>query len=322
MATGTHTYKNSTPDSPTAIKNHFLGEIAIPAKREYTLISQFAKSEKITGESYNVPSFKKLDVPNSVERVNEDSDFQISKVEFDGKTKSLAQFGEAMVLNKTFLRRNMGVIQVLDILKEELRQNMGLRLEKIAKSALDEGKLIMTPTGASAQQVDTNGTASQAAANNLNIYHFQYLQLLAQDTYAIPMIKSLGAYAYLTRGNALFNLMQDSRMISLHDGVPGYLKKFGVKQIGDIQIYSSPEEELFSSTLGTNSDVAEGVLLGNDCLRMFYSSPFELKVDLGDTAANHYGQEGYIWYDADLNCMIPTDSVEKRRIRHIRVTSA
>jgi hypothetical protein len=322
MATGSHTYANSTPSSPTAIQNHFLGQIAIPARRDYTLISQFAKNEKITGSSYNIPSFKKLDIPASVERANENDDFQVSRVEFDGKTKSLAQFGHAMELDHTFIRRNLGVIDVLNILEDELRQDMGLRLEKICKSALDEGKLIMTPTGAATQQVDANGTASQAAANNLNVYHFQYLELLASDTYAIPYLNSMGCYAYLTRGGAMFNLLQDSRFIEVHRGLPEYLLKSSVGQIGGIKIFKSPEEELFSSTLGTDQNVSEGVLLGEDCLRMFYTSPFQLKVDMGDTAANFYGQKGYLWYDADLNVTIPTDSVEKRRIRHIRVTSA
>lgn len=322
MAIGSHTYANSTPSTPTAIQNHFLGEIAVPARRDYTLISQFAKDAKITGASYNVPSFKKLDIPTSVERANENDDFQVSRVEFDGKSASLSQFGHAMELDKTFIRRNLGVIDVLKILEDELRQDMGLRLEKICKSALDGGKLIFTPTGYASQQVDVNGTASQAAANNLSVYHYQYLELLASDTYAIPMINSMGAWPYLTRGGAVFSLKRDPELQAVYQGVPEYLQKYNVGKIGNIQIFQSPEEELFSSTLGTNSNVSEGVLLGEDCLRMFYTSPFQLKMDMGETAANHYAQKGYLWYDADLNVMIPTDSVEKRRIRHIRVTSA
>lgn len=322
MAIGSHLYSGSTPSSPTAIQDHFLGEVFKPAMRDLVNLARFSKKQKITGLSYNLPSYKKLEIATNVERTSEDADFRLARVEFDGKTADLALQGNAIELDETFRKRNMGVMDVISILRDELQQDMALQLDKLHKSALDNGKLIMTPTGYSSQQVDVNGTASQSAANNLSVYHYEYLNLLARDKYGIPMISQLGGYAYITRGQATFALRRDPEFQAIHQGVPSYLEKSKVAQIGDIKIFETNEEELFVDNLGTNSDVAEGVLLGEDSMRMFFNSPFEVFIDQQKIAANHFGTKEYIWYKADLNVMIPTDSVEKRRIRHIRVTSA
>lgn len=322
MALGTHTYGGSTPSSPTAIQNHFLANVVVPAKREMTLISQFARQTKITGLSVTLPSYKKLAIPNSVNSANEYSTVQLSRVEFDGKSANLAFFDHGMEFSKAMVDRNQGIMPVIDILKDELQQELALRLELIHKAALDEGKLVFTPRGYTSFQVDTNGTPSQQATNNLSVYHYQYLDLLASDHYAIPKIASMGCYAYLTRGGAAFSLLQDPLFQAIHTGVPDYLMKNSVGQIGDIKIFKSPEEELFSSSLGVNSNVSEGVLLGNQSMEMFFNKPFEFHMDTEDRMANNFGRSGYMWYRADLGVTLPTDSVEKRRVRHIRVTSA
>lgn len=325
MATGIHTYAGSTPASPTAIQNHFLGQIAMPAARDYAALSQFSKKELITGSSYNVPSYKKIEVPTTadVTRAEDPTNFRLSRVELDGKSGSLALFGEAMELDEAFRKRNMGVIDIMKIMEDELRQSMGLRLEILHKAALDTGNLVMTPTGSASQQVDVNGTASQAAAVNLSVYHYQYLSLLAGDTYAIPGIRSLGGnYAYFSRGEAFFALQRDPEYQARHEGVPSSLSNFLVAQVGKVKLFHTPEEQLFANNLGTNSDVAEGVLLGEDCLRMYMNSPFQVFIDQQKSAANTFGTKEYLWYKGDLGVITPTDSVEKRRIRHIRVTSA
>lgn len=322
MAIGAHTYAGDTPSTPTAIQDHFLGEVFKPAMRDMVNLARFSKKQKISGLSYNLPSYKKLEVASSVERTSEDAEFRLARVEFDGKTADLKLQGQAIELDETFRKRNLGVMDVISILKDELQQDMALQLDKLHKSALDNGKLILTPTGYSSQQVDVNGTASQAAANNLSVYHYQYLSLLAKDSYAIPFIQGLNAYAYVTRGKACFALRRDPEFQAIHQGVPSYLQGMLVAQVGDVKIYETNEEELFVDNLGTNSDVAEGVLLGDDSMRMFFNSPFEIFMDQNKVAANHFGTKEYLWYKADLNVMIPTDSVEKRRIRHIRVTSS
>ena len=322
MAIGSHTYAGSTPTSPAAIQSHFISEVFQPAMRGLVDLARFSKKVEITGKTYNIPSYKKLDIADSVVRGSEDAEFRLSRVEFDGKSADLSLQGNAIEFDNTFVSRNAGVMDVISILKDELQQEMKLQLDKIHKNALDAGNLIMTPTGYASQQVDVGGTPSQAAAANLSVYHFQYLRLLAGDTYAIPMIKQLGAYAYLTRGKACFALKRDPEFQAFHQGIPSQLQKGLVAEIDGIKIYENNEEELFLDNLGTNSDVAEGVLLGDEAMHMFYNGMFNVVMDRGEVAANHFGTKGYIYYKADLGVTLPTNSVEKRRVRHIRVTSS
>lgn len=322
MSVGTHTYAATTPSSPSAIQNHFLGEVFKPVMRDHVNLARFSKKQKITGLSYNLPSYKKMDIADSVERANENSDFRAAQIEMDGKSAELKLQGEAIRFNKTLISRNQGVIDVLEIVKSDLRQSMALQLDKIHKAALDGGNLIFTPTGGATQQIDTNGTASQSAANNMQIYHFQYLSLLANDVYAIKKVSELGCYAYITRGRAVFHLRRDPEYRALYQGVPSYLQKGHVAQVDDIKIFETNEEELYADNLGTSSNVAEGSLLGDEAMHMFFNKPFEIFVDMNETAANFYGTEGTLWYKADLGVMLPTNSIEKRRVRSIRITSA
>lgn len=321
MAAGINLYQDF-PDSPTALKDHYISkEIFEPVMREMAPLSNFSIKEKITGQSITIPNVKEIELIDAT-IAQEVGPMTKSKIEFNGKTADLERFGHVIEYSKEHVMRNEGVVQVKPILAKQLQADMAYQLEKQHKDALDTGQVCFIPTGSGAAVLDTDGTPSTAAANNLSLYHFRYLKLLASDTYQIPKLKSLGGYAYFSRGETFFSIQNDPQYQALNQGVPQSMQKFFVAQLYGINLFHTPEESLFLNNIGTNQDVAEGVLLGEGAMHMFYNKPFSISLDEDNKAYNAYGRIGQLWYNADLNVITPKDTNLKREVRHIRVTSS
>lgn len=315
------TYDGSMPSTPTALQDHFITEVFKPAMRN-SVLAQFCKKIRVNGASMNIPSYSKLGVKSSIDRANEQSNFTQSELSLDGKKVDMQLRGHAMVISETMSERNVGVYDIININRDELRQEMKTQIEKIVKQAMDNTPLDYVASGLTSASVTTSGTPTASALYNLNVYHAQRLSLLGADTYAIPKISSFGKYAAVFRGEAFLSLRNDSRWEGYYEGVPEGLKGLVVGEIADLRLFHHDDEEVLSNSIGTNSDVSEGLIFGQDSCWFGMIKPFQFYEDFGQTAANLYGTKRHLWYKADVAADIPSDSANKRRVRVIHWTSA
>ncbi len=320
MAQGVLNYGGDQP-STGALQDHFIAEVFKPAMTR-SVLANYAKKIMTEGNSFSIPSFETLELPSSIDRSDELSAFGVDKLVLDGRVINHVLRGRAMEITETMVNRNRNVYDIISIAREQLSQQMQRGIERIVKEAMDDTPIDVVFTGLASQSVTTTGTPTASATNNLNVYQCQYLSLLMRDTYAVPVLPELGAYAGVFRGDAFLSLRNDARWDAYYEGVPAGLRGFLVGQVADIALFHQDDEEILSNSLGTNSDVSEGLVFGQDACWFGMVSPFQFYEDMGQVAANDFGTKKYLWYKADAAAAIPSTSTNKRRVRVAHITSA
>lgn len=294
-------------DAPTGVyKNHEMSSNMRMAAIQETKFMQFCKPEagygKKKGESITITRVSNIAVPTSGQLV-ENSRIPEDDLALSTMSITVSEWGRAVPY--TSLSQDLGKFDIENTIQKKLRDQMSLVLDKAASASFKLGKIKAEPTGASSLNVDTGGSATQAAVVNLNMYHVEQIRDYMFSTLYIPPYEG-GDYMCLISTKGKRGIVSDPAWETWHkytDPSSKYNSEIG--RIENIRFIEINNTNALSGSLGTSSVLGEAVFFGEDACAMAVAEDPELRAaipqDFGRSkSVAWYGvlAFGQIWYDS------------------------
>lgn len=193
----------------------------------------------------------------------------------------------------TSFSTDLSEFNVENIVQRTLKDQMKLVLDNAVAAAFKAGQLKYEATGVTSYNLDTNGTASQQAVSNLNVFHIESIRDLMYGTYLIPPYEG-DDYIGLVSTKAKRGVMNDPAWEPWHrytDPEAKYNSEIGrMENIRFIEINNS---RALSGSIGLNGVAGEGVFFGADAVAMAVAEDPELRAKI----PTDYGRSlGVAWY--------------------------
>jgi hypothetical protein len=309
-------------DAPSvgAYKENQVSEIFRPAGFESLFFGLAAKKRVLMGESLTVPAYQNLDFPTTTV-LQEDQPIPMSKLSVTAKTISMSERGRAVAITGKTERRSP--FDILQAHRDAVAVMMTRELEEVISTAAKLTDIKVVLTGAAAESITTNGTASGTANSNPNIYHMQTLGLYMSDSLRIPVDPRYGAYVSVFRGAGIYGLQRDSEWREYYRGDKlGSIETQRAGQIGDIVIFKHNDPRVLLNNIGTGSAFTEGLLMGKDSVLFGFLDQIGLQYDFSKTKATDFGRFKYIAWLGDYGAGLFSDSVDAGLARTLHVTTA
>lgn len=255
----------SWADAPAtgAYQEQEIGETVRQAVEQMVWLP-LAKREPISsGQSVTVPLRGRLAEPTS-DLLTESVSIPLDKLTISAKVITLQERGRGLKISRKNINRSP-----IDLLAEHrmaIAEQMSLSFDKrLSEDGFQSGQLKYAPTGAASFTLATSGSFTAAALSNVNFYHITKLRDLAYRTYLMPKMDN-GKYVYVSSTAGIRGIMDDPKFIQIN--APQNASKFESNLVGTIHDVEIREENhTLSDSVGTNSDVAEGVFIANDAVR-------------------------------------------------------
>lgn len=310
-------------DAPTA--GAFKEHVVLDLFKQAGYMSVFRKVAEVkrvrTGESATIPSDQELTFALD-NKVDENQLLSQSKISINAKTITLYERGHSVAISNTAVLRSP--VDALEICKKRLVQHMQRDMEGVIASALKTAPIKYVATGASAQNITTNGTASGTCASGPNFYHLRYLSRYMQDDKRIPFHSLLGnAYAGIFRFSALQSIKDDAEYTEINRGLPRAVEQLqSIGQIEDFVIMGYNDSTVLNGAIGSGSAFSEGLLLGDECVYLCVQDDLSVKYDLSDGENTDFGRFKYVAYVGHIGAGLPSDSANAGLARVVHWTSA
>lgn len=308
-----------TYDAPSGVyKNHAMSE-----KIRYAAISnaefmQFARPEsgygKKKGESVTITRVSNLD--DTVNgRILEGQPIPEDEMTLSTVAITVSEFGRSVPF--TSLSDDLSEFNMDNIVQRKLRDQMSVVLDTAASTAYKQAKVKAIPDTAGSIVFDTDGTASTAAASNVNVFHIEKIRDYMFSNLKVPMID--GNYIGIVSTLFKRGVMNDPEWEKFHEyGSPEMKFKGEIGRMEGIRFIESNNLNALSQSLGTGGVLGEGVIFGEDAVAMAISIDPELRAKI----PSDYGRSrGVAWYGV-LDFGIIWDTANSGEARIVHVTSA
>ena len=308
-------------DAPSvgAYRENQVSEVFKPAGYASLFFNLADKRRVLMGETLTVPAYENLEFPTSV-ILDEDAPIPLSKLNVTAKTISMNERGRAVAITGKTQRRSP--FDILQAHKDDIAEMMKRELEEVISTALKTMPIKYVATGAATQTITTNGIAGAAALSNPNIYHMQNIGAYLQDTLRVPMDPRYGSYVGVFRGNGILSIQRDPEWRELHRGTG--LTSIDTLQAGkieDISLFRHNDQRVLDNAIGTNNDVSEGFVFGNQAVLFGFLEQIGLKFDFSESKATDFGRFKYIAWMGDYGAGIYSDSANSDLARGLHWTS-
>lgn len=304
--------------STGAYKENQVAEAFMAAGFKSVLFNLADKRRVASGESLTVPSVSEITFPTST-ALDELQTIPLSKLTISAKTISMAEKGRAIAVTGRTQRRSP--IDVLSAHKSKVSEMMSRELESVISTALKTSNIKYVANGVASQNITTNGTAGAAALSNPNIYHLRYMSNYMSDTLRAPKHRKFNSYVGLFRGNAIMSIQNDPEYTEINNGLPNEFSRLSVGKIADISLMSHNDDNVLSNTIGTNSDVSEGIIMGDEAVLFGFLEQIRLVYDFSETKATDFGRFKYIAWKGDYGAGLYSDSANAGLARVMHYTS-
>lgn len=231
---------------------------------EQMVFQQFANQVDIkSGQSVTIPTVGRLAEPTST-LLNESTSIPIDKLSITAKTIEMQERGRAVHISRKAMNRSP--IDLLAEHRDRISEQMALTMDKVlSENGFQSGQLKYAPTGSATYNLGTSGSFGAAALSNINFWHLQKLRDLAYRTYFMPKMPN-GKFSLVLSTAGIREIQNDPQYIQINS--PQNSGVFSQNKIQmslfDIDIYE--DNHTLSDTVGTNSDVAEGVFIAKDAV--------------------------------------------------------
>lgn len=310
-----------TYDAPTGVyKNHAMSADLRMASIAQTKFVQFTAPAdgygKKKGESVTITRVSNVDVPTDdtlleLERIPED-EIALSTQHID-----VAERGRAIPY--TSLAADLSSIDLENAIQKKLRDQLSLRLDKVAATAFKAGMIKAIPDGVASLVFDTDGTASTTAAANLQVYHVEQIRDYMFSTLNIAPYAN-GDFMALASTKALRGIKRDpnwEKWKTYSDPAAKFNAEVG--RIESVRFVEINNTNVLSASLGTSSVLGEAVFFGDDPVVMANVMDPELRAK----ESEDYGRsKGVAWYGIYGFDQIWKDSANAGEARVVHVTSA
>lgn len=309
-----------TYDAVTGVyKNHTLSSDLRSAAIAETHIMQFVSPEagygKKAGESITIVRISNINEPTTgtlseSERIPEDN-LSMSSVAI-----TVAEWGRSVPF--TNLATQLGKFDPGSMVQKKLMEQMKLTMDTAAAAAFKTAKVVVEPTGIASLNVDTAGTATQAATVGLNVYHVEQIRDYMFGTLHVPYYEG-DSYIGLVATKSKRSLMADPGFETWHkytDPQAKYNSEIGrLEQIRFVEINHT---NALSNSKGTGSVLGEGLFFGEDAVVMAVAEDPELRRAI----PQDYGRvQGVAWYGIlQFGLVWDTANAGEARVVHLSST--
>lgn len=316
MATHSWTY-----NAPTGVyQNHALSSDIRMAAIAQTVFMQFSKPADgygmHKGSNVTITRVSNVAVPS------DDSLVELDRIPEDTmslSTQAIATAERGRAIPYTALSLDLAHFDLENAIQKKLRDQLALRLDYLVATAFKAGQVKAIPDGIASLTMDTDGTASTAAASNLNVYHMEQLRDQLFSTYNVAPYSN-GDYMMIGSTKALRGIKRDpnwEKWKVYSDSAAKYNSEVG--KIEGIRVMESNNTNALSQSLGTGSVLGEAVVFGDDPIAMATVRDPELRAK----ESEDYGRsKGVAWYGNYGFDQIWKDSATAGEARVIHITSA
>jgi N4-gp56 family major capsid protein len=308
-------------DAPSGVfKSHAMSEQLRYAAIAETKGMQFVTTEpgygKKRGESVTISRISRLAIPTTGQLLET---VQIPEDVLTLTTVSItvAEWGRSVPY--TSLSTDLNEFNMESIVQRALRDQMKIILDNACFTAFKTAKIKMTMTGVASVNFDTNGTVSQTAAANFNVYGVEQARDYLYTTLQTPPFEG-DDYIGLVSTKAKRGVMSDPAWEPWHrytDPEAKYNSEIG--RLENVRFIEINNTGALSANPGASQTVqGEGLIFGADAVAVAVAEDPELRARM----PTDYGRSrGVAWYGV-LNFGLVWDTANAGEARVLHVTSA
>lgn len=307
----------SSPDG--VYKNHTMSEQLRYAAIAETKFMQFVTPEsgygKKKGESVTITRIANFEVP-------EDGQLQeLTQIPEDNLVMTtvaitVREWGRAVPY--TELSTDLSEFNIENIIQRKLKDQMKLVMDDAASVAYKDGQIIATMTGVASVQIDTNGTPSQVASANLNVYGVEVIRDFMYSDLNIPPFEG-DDYIGLVSTKAKRGVMNDPDFEVWHkytDPEAKYNSEIG--RLENIRFVEINNTRALDPSPGAQTVMGEAVFFGADAVAVAIALDPELRAKI----PSDYGRSrGVAWYGILDFLQVWGDSASPGEARVVHLTS-
>jgi N4-gp56 family major capsid protein len=284
-----------TFDAPSGTyKNHTLSSDLRQAAIVDTKFMQFVKPEpgygRKKGDTITITRVSNLTVPTDgtlqeTQRIPED----VLTITTTGIT--VVEWGRAVPY--TSLSEDLSEFNIENSVQASLKNQMKVVMDNASAAAFKTGQIKAEQTGVSSVNFDTNGTPSQIATANLNVYAVEQIRDYMYSTLYIPPFEG-DDYIGLVSTKAARGVKDDPIWEVWHkytDPEAKYNAEIG--RLENIRFVESPNVNALSSVVGSSSNTGEAVFFGMDPVVMAVAQDPELRAAIPQDFGR---QKNVAWY--------------------------
>jgi N4-gp56 family major capsid protein len=310
-------------DAPTGVyKNHDLSSKLRMASIKAAKFMQFVKPEpgygKKKGESVTITRVSNVAVPTSdvlteTDRIPEDT--------LSMSTQAITVSERGRSIHFTGLHENLGMFDLQNIIQMKLRDQLKLAMDNVAATAAISGQILAIPTGTSTTTFETDGSATNTAASNLNVYHVESIRDYMWSTLNIAPYSG-DDYACILTTQAKRGLLRDPDWQDWKKYTDPSAKYNGeIGRLENIRFVETNNTTVLSENLGTGTVMGEAVFMGEEPLVMAVAQDPELRVE--NNVGNDFGRSKAVaWYGIYNIGQVFSDSATAGEARTVFLTSA
>jgi N4-gp56 family major capsid protein len=309
-------------DAPSGVyKNHDLSSKIRMAAIKETKFMQFVKPEdgygKKKGESVTITRVSNISVPTS-DLINEFNDIPEDTLSLSTQAISVAERGRAIPYTK--LSQDLASFDLGNAIQKKLKDQLKLTLDIKAADAFKAGQILAIPTGISETTFETDGSASNAAVSNLNMYHVESVRDYMYSTLNIAPYMD-DDYVCVMSTQAKRGLLRDPAWVDWKKYTDPAAKFNGeVGRIENIRFVETNNTSALADQAGTGSVLGKAVFFGEDPVVMAVAEDPHLLAE--DNVGGRFGRfKSVAWYGIYGFGQIWSDSANAGEARVCYLTS-
>lgn len=314
-----NTWVSSGPSG--VYKNHALSSKLRLASIKEAKFMQFVYPEegygKKKGESVTITRVSNIDVPTD-DVLNEMNSIPQDSLSLSTQAVTVSERGRAIPYSS--LAVDLSEYDLENVIQKKLKDQLKLRMDIAAASAFKAGKILAVPTGVAATTFETDGSVSNTATSNLNMYHVESIRDYMYSTLNIAPYEG-DDYVCIMATMAKRGLMRDPAWVDWKKYTDPAAKYNGeVGRIENIRFVETNNTTALPDSLGTGSVLGSAVFFGEQPVTMAVAEDPHLIAD--DNINSSYGRaKGVAWYGIYGFAQIWSDSANAGEARVVYMTS-
>lgn len=307
-------------DAPSGTyKNHSMSSDIRQAAIIDTKFMQFVKPEggygKKKGDTITITRVSNLTVPTNA-RLTEGQRIPEDTISLSTIAITVTEWGRSVPY--TSLSDDLSEFNIENAIQAALKNQLKVVMDGAAAAPFKTAKVKCEQTGAASVNFDTNGTASQSATFNMNLYAIEQIRDYMYSTLAIPPFEG-DDFIVLASTNACRGVKQDPSWETWHKYTDPEAKYNGeIGRVENCRFVEVPNVSALAKTAGGSSTTGEAVFFGMDPAVMAVVQDPELRA----AVPQDFGREKSVAWYGIMEFGIVWDTANSGEARIVHFTSS
>lgn len=268
-----------TFDAPSGTyKQHELSSKLRIASIQQTKFLQFCRPEpgygKKKGESITITRLSNIAVPSNG-RLAENNRIPEDNIVLTTVSIAVSEWGRSVPY--TSLSSDLGKFEPESMIQKKLKDQMAVTLDNAAAAAHKTALIKAEATGTTSINFDTNGTASQQAVSNMQVYHVEQIRDYMYSTLFVPPYEN-DDYVCLISTKAKRGIVNDPAWEIWHKYTDPEAKWNGeIGRLENTRFVEINNTSALSGSIGLNGVCGEAIFMGEDGVAVAVAEDPELR---------------------------------------------